>query len=113
MSEDTKTGARGVCEEIEVAGNELVERVKALAAEGSVRRIKIIADDGDVFFEAPLNVGLAVSGVVILAAPWLAVLGVIAGLVKKVKIEVEREADDDAGETAEADEPDQFENMPV
>jgi hypothetical protein len=46
-----------------------------------------------VFFEAPLTIGLAVSGVVVLAAPWLAVLGVIAGLVKRVKIEVERGED--------------------
>ena len=113
MTEEKRTGAKGVWEEIEVAGNELVDRVKELAAEGSVRRIKIIADDGDVFFEAPLNVGLAVSGVVVLTAPWLAVLGVIAGLVKKVKIEVEREDADDAGDAIEADAPDQFENMPV
>ena len=98
MAEETKIGAKGVWEEIEVAGSELVDRVKELAAEGSVRRLKIIADDGDVFFEAPLNVGLAVSGVVVLAAPWLAVIGVIAGLVKKVKIEFERETEDDTGD---------------
>jgi len=109
----SETKSKGVWEEIEVASSELVDSVKKLAAEGSVRKMKIIADDGDVFFEAPLNIGLAVSGVVVLAAPWLAVLGVVAGLVKKVKIEVERVPEDDAADTAAEEEPDEFENMPV
>ena len=39
----------------------------------------------------PLTIGVLAGGVVALAAPWLAVLGVIAALVKHVKIEVERE----------------------
>lgn len=89
---------RTFVEEIEVAGNQLVDRVKQLAEEGNVRRLKIIADDGDVFLETPLNIGLAVGGVVVLAAPWLAILGAIAALVTKVKIEVEREADEDRSE---------------
>lgn len=98
---DDKSGPdkRTIVEEIEVAGNQLVERVKELAQEGSVRRMKIIADDGDVFLETPLNIGLAVGGVVVLAAPWLAILGAIAALVTKVRIEVEREAPEEgAGE---------------
>ncbi|MEL7256268.1 MAG: DUF4342 domain-containing protein [Pseudomonadota bacterium] len=82
-------------EEIEVAGDKLVERVKELAKEGSVRQLKIVADDGDVFLETPLNMGLVVGGVVVLAAPWLAILGVIAGLVTKVRIVVEREIEDE------------------
>lgn len=81
-------------EEIEVAGDKLVDRVKDLAKEGSVRQLKIVADDGDVFLETPLNIGLVVGGVVVLAAPWLAILGTIAGLVTKVRIVVEREVDE-------------------
>lgn len=95
MGTETKERKRTVVEEIEVAGNQLVDRVKELAREGSVRRMRIVADDGDVFLETPLNIGLAVGGVVALAAPWLAILGAIAALVTKVKIEVEREAEDD------------------
>ncbi|MCK8462416.1 MBL fold metallo-hydrolase [Aliiroseovarius sp. S1339] len=56
----------------------------------------------DVFLETPLNIGLVVGGVVVLAAPWLAILGAIAGLVTKVRIVVEREAEksetDEAGQ---------------
>ncbi|OWY01330.1 MULTISPECIES: DUF4342 domain-containing protein [Thioclava] len=95
--EDDKKSDRTAWEEIEVAGSQLVDRVKELAKEGSVRQLRISSADGDPFVEAPLNLSLAVSGVVVLAAPWLAVLGVIAGLVTRVKVEIERvkEADED------------------
>jgi hypothetical protein len=91
-------------EEIEVAGDKLVNRVKELAKESSVRQVKIIADDGDVFLETPLNIGLVVGGVVVLAAPWLAILGAIAGLVTKVRIVVEHETKQ--GETEGTDQQD-------
>ena len=100
--EDEKKERKTLVEEIEVAGDKLVERVKELAKEASVRNLKIIADDGDVFLETPLNVGLVMGGAVALAAPWLAILGVIAGLVTKVRIVVEREVDE--SETSEATE---------
>ena len=99
--EDTKK-KRTIVEEIEVAGDQLVARVKELAREGNVRQLKIVADDGDVFLETPMNIGLVVGGVVVLAAPWLAILGAIAALVTKVRIVVEREADDDDAEAKDA-----------
>lgn len=103
MTEEKKPEKKTFVEEIEVAGDKLVERVKDLAKEGSVRQLKIIADDGDVFLETPLNIGLVVGGVVALAAPWLAILGAIAGLVSRVRIVVEREVDaDDADAPADA-----------
>ena len=91
-------------EEFEVASDKLVGRVKELAMESSVRQMKIIAEDGDVFLETPLNIGLVVGGVVVLAAPWLAILGAIAGLVTKVRIVVEREVEEDETEETPAHE---------
>jgi hypothetical protein len=82
---------RGIREEIEIGGHELVERVKHLIREGNVRQLKLIAEDGETKLEMPLTIGVIAGGAVALAAPWLAVLGVIAAMVKKVKIEVERE----------------------
>lgn len=91
---DTQTPDKEtVVEEIKVDGKNLVDRVKEFAKQGNVRRMRIIADDGDVFLDTPLNIGLVVGGVVTLAAPWLAILGAIAALVSHVKIEVERDAD--------------------
>lgn len=94
MDDNMEKPGRTIIEEIEVAGNQLVDRVKELAKEGNVRQIRIRAEDGDVFFQTPLNIALAVGGVVVLAAPWLAILGTIAALVAKVRIEIERVADE-------------------
>ena len=104
MEDSSKKKKETWVEEIEVAGDKLVSRVKELARESSVRQMKIIADDGDVFLETPLNVGLVVGGVVVLAAPWLAILGTIAGLVTKVRIVIEREAGN--SDMEEANQPD-------
>ncbi|MDX8352381.1 DUF4342 domain-containing protein [Cognatiyoonia sp. IB215182] len=95
MAEERANTKKTVVEEVKVDGKNLVERVKEFAREGNVRRMRIIADDGDVFLETPLNIGLVVGGVVTLAAPWLAILGAIAALVSHVRIEVERETDED------------------
>jgi len=80
-----------VMEEIKVSGANLLDKVKALAKQGNVRTLKIIAEDGDVFLKTPLNVGLVVGGVVVLAAPWLAILGAVAALVSEAKIVIERD----------------------
>ncbi|WP_343117075.1 DUF4342 domain-containing protein [Ostreiculturibacter nitratireducens] len=101
---DTKTGKadteaeeavsekkRSWTEEIEVAGTELVDRVKKLAAEGQVRRIRITEPDGDLVLEIPLTIGAVAGGALVLAAPLLAAIGALAAFVTKVKIEVIRE----------------------
>ncbi|WP_128515140.1 DUF4342 domain-containing protein [Tabrizicola thermarum] len=80
-------------EEIEVAGDKLVAEVKRLAAEGQVKRIRITEPDGDLIVELPLTVGAIAGGAVVLAAPFLAVIGAIAAFVTKVKIEVIRSGD--------------------
>jgi hypothetical protein len=103
--EDDRKSTRTVWEEIEVAGNQLVDRVKELARESSVRQVRIRSADGDAFVEAPLNVSLLVGGVVVLAAPWLALLGAIAGVATRVKVEIER-IDEPAGQETAAQEPD-------
>lgn len=86
---------RTIVEEIEVAGNQLVDRVKDILQEGNVRQLRIKASDGDVYLETPLTIGVIAGGAVALAAPWLAVLGVIAALVARVSIEIERETDEE------------------
>jgi hypothetical protein len=77
-------------EEIEVAGDELVARVKHLAAEGKVSRIRLVEPDGDIILEMPLTIGAIAGGAVVIAAPVLAVLGAIAAFVAKVRLEVVR-----------------------
>lgn len=99
MTEDPKNSDRSWIEEIEVAGEQLVEQVKKLAADAQVRRIKIYEPDGDIAVDIPLTVGAIAGGAVAIAAPVLAVIGALAAFVTKVKIEVVREEEKD--ETSE------------
>lgn len=78
-------------EEIEVAGDQLVASVKRWAAEGRVRRVKITEPDGDLILDVPLTIGAIAGGAVVLAAPMLAVVGTLAALATRVRVEVIRE----------------------
>ena len=78
-------------EEIEVAGDQLLASVKRWAAEGKVRRVRITEPDGDLILDVPLAIGAIAGGAVVLAAPMLAVIGTLAALATKLKVEVIRE----------------------
>lgn len=71
-------------------GDELVAQVKRLAAEGKVKRLRVIEPDGDIVLEMPLTIGAIAGGAVIVAAPLLALLGALAAFVSKVRIEIVR-----------------------
>jgi hypothetical protein len=77
-------------EKIEVAGNELVGRVKELIQEGNVTRLIIRGPDGALHIEIPLTAGVAVGGVLTVFAPLLAALGAMAALLTKVTVEIVR-----------------------
>jgi hypothetical protein len=93
---------RTIIETIEVAGGEVIDRVRDLVKAGNVRTLRIEARESDFSLEMPVTVGVIVGGAVVLTAPWLALLGVVAGLVSKVSIEVER---DDPGAANKPEEP--------
>ena len=85
-------------EEMEVTGSQLVGHITRLVAEGNVRTIKVRSQNGDVHFDIPMTAGVVTGGIVALAAPWLVVLGALAGMVAKLKIEVVRQAPHDGEE---------------
>jgi len=80
-------------EEIIITGNELVDRIRELVAEGNVRRLIIRKPDGDSLLEIPLTAGVVVGGAATLAAPVLAAIGALAALIKDFKLEVIRTDD--------------------
>lgn len=80
-----------VVEEIEVAGNELVDRVKELIQEGNVRRLIIRKSDGDVLMEVPLTASVVAGGAMLVFTPLLAAIGAAAAFLAKVRIEVVRD----------------------
>ncbi len=77
-------------EEIEVAGTDLVGRVKELVEQGNVRRLIIRNANNDVLIEVPLTPAVVVGGVATIINPILAALGALAALIAKLKIEVVR-----------------------
>ena len=81
-------------EELEIAGDQLVGRVKELLREGNVRRLIISKSDGEVLLEIPLSAGLAVGGVTTIFSPILVALGAMAGLIANFKVEVVRRPDE-------------------
>ncbi len=91
MSEQEKENTRTWIDEIEVKGEELVARIKQLAADNKVKRVRIVEPDGDIALELPLTYGAIAGGAVVLAAPVLAILGALAAFFAKVKLEVVNE----------------------
>jgi len=104
-SDEHKGGWESFTEEIEVAGSKLVEEITKLVSEGNVRKLRIRTANDDLMIEVPLTGSVVVGGVVMLAAPWLAILGGLAGVLAKVKIEVIRDANADDGEGDAEDAP--------
>ena len=74
-------------DEFKVTGDELLSKVRALIAEGNIRRVSIRGKDGNTIVELPLTVGVV--GAVL--APALAAVGAIAALVAECSIVVERQ----------------------
>ena len=84
-------------EEIEVAGDKLVARIKELAEDAQVQRVRVTDPDGNIALDIPLTFGAVAGGAIVIAAPVLAIIGALAAMVAKVKIEVVR-VEEDAGE---------------
>ena len=72
--------------EMRVAGEDLLRKVKQLVHEGNVRRIIIKDDQGKVFLEVPLNVGVV--GALLL--PVWAAIGALAAMAANFTLEVVR-----------------------
>jgi hypothetical protein len=83
-------------EEIEVAGNDLIARVKELVEQGNVRRLIIRKQDGEILMEVPLTASVVAGGAALVFAPLFAALGAFAAFVVRVKIEVVRVGEDPA-----------------
>ena len=93
MNAKTDGARRVMTEEIQVAGHELIDRVKALLNEGRVRHIKVKGPNGETYFELPLAMGVLGGAALAFASPFLAMAGALAGMVTNFKIEIVRDTD--------------------
>jgi hypothetical protein len=85
-------------EQFKVHGKDLAAKIKELIHEGNVRRIIVKNEQGHTFMEIPLTV--ATVGVV--AAPILAAVATIAGMVANFTVVVERDSRGEAAPKSEA-----------
>ena len=76
-------------ESFTVTGEELLKKIKALVAEGNVRKITIHDKTGKEIMSFPLTIGVV--GAVLL--PVFAAVGALAALIGDCTISVEREVD--------------------
>ena len=90
LADTAKDRAADAVEEIKVASNQLVDKVRELIEEGNVRRISIRKGD-KTLFEIPLTVGAGFGAAALLLNPMLAAVGAAAALVADVTLEVERD----------------------
>jgi hypothetical protein len=85
MNANNLTPAPAMSEQILARGNQIVETVKHLVAEGNVRSVTV-KHDGHAIVEFPLTVGVIGS----LLAPQVAALGAVTALLTDCTIEVVR-----------------------
>lgn len=77
----------------EVSAGGLVGKVKEIIQDATVKRIVIKDENGKILLSIPVTWGTAGAVAMITLAPWLAALGVIAAIVARCKIEVEKSPD--------------------
>jgi len=90
MSTETQTTVNTPNEVIEVQGNNLIETVKDILAEGNVSRLVIYGASGNKLLDIPYAGGLTVTALVTLFIPPLAFFTPIALLLGRFKVEIVR-----------------------
>ncbi len=85
QTDPNTTKSTDIIEELQLVGEQLLVKVKELAREGNVRRIRI-KHDGRVILEIPLAIGLV--GVALY--PTFAAIGAMGALIAQCSIEVVR-----------------------
>ena len=81
---------QGRREEFEVAGENLLAKVRELIHEGNVRRISIRNEEGDTLLEIPLTAGVAATALTAALAPILVPIAALAALLSRATVVVER-----------------------
>ena len=90
LADTTREKAAETFQEIKLAGNQLVDKLRELVEEGNVRRI-VLKKDNRVLFELPLTVCVGAGAAAVLVSPMLAAVGAVAALVSDVTLVVERD----------------------
>ncbi len=77
-------------ETFQVSSEKLVEKFKEVVKGARVKRVIIKDDMGKILLSIPLTWGATGAVAMLALAPWLAAIGVIAGIASKCTLEIER-----------------------
>ncbi len=77
-------------ETFQVSSEKLVEKFKEVVKDARVKRVIIKDDMGKILLSIPLTWGATGAVAMLALAPWLAAIGVIAGIASKCTLEIER-----------------------
>jgi hypothetical protein len=87
---------RTMTEEVEMIGNQVLERLQDLIKQGNVRRVIIRTSEGRTLMDTTLTVGALAGGTLaLIAGPFVTAVAAIAAIVGRVKVEIIREISDD------------------
>jgi len=93
MDNTPKPDEKTWVEEIQVQGSQLVNKIQELLRDATATRVTICKPNGEEIISLPLTVGVLVGGLLTLAAPRLAAIGAIGGLIAQFKLRVERNSE--------------------
>jgi hypothetical protein len=93
MENTPKPDEKTWVEEIQVQGGELVGKVQELLRDATATRVTICKPNGEELVSLPLTVGVLAGGLLTLAAPKLAAIAAIGGLIAQLRLRVERHSD--------------------
>ena len=89
LADAARHRASEAVEELKVASNEVVDKVREYIEDANVKRVTIKRQD-KVLLEIPLTVGVGAGAAAVLMSPAIAAVGALAALVSDVTLVVER-----------------------
>lgn len=90
LADAARERAADAMEEVKVASNQVVDKVRELIEEGNVRRISLRRGEKTIF-EIPLTVGAGAAAAALLYNPLIAGVGAVAALVSDITLVIERD----------------------
>lgn len=104
LADAARHRATEAVEELKVASNQVVDKVREYIEDANVKRVTI-KRQGKVLLEIPLTVGVGAGAAALLLNPVLSAVGALAALVSDVTLVVERVEDPAAETVANANAP--------
>ena len=90
LADAARGRATDAVEELKLASNQIVDKVREAIEDANVKRITI-KREGKTLLEIPLTVGVGAGAAALLMSPAIAAVGALAALVSDVTLVVERE----------------------